>query len=168
MSIPVTSSVKMQCFKCTQTFCDIPAYFTHIKDTHEICGKDRFTCTLCNEIFKEFGRFKKHIKRCFDNNSVLSETEQDRHTAFLEAYNAIEIEHHDITAFRSKMKNSALHLVTKMNAHMDTSRSLVYETIAGFQEYISPIIDGTILSKSSSSHFIICYISLNQIFHKLM
>lgn len=132
----------MQCFKCTQNFHDVNGYFAHIKEVHEICGKDRFRCTLCNEILKDFGRFKKHVNSCFEKYSVLDENEQLQQLAFLEAYNDAEIEDQSITQFKSKLRDSALLLVSKMSANMDTSRSLVFETIFIFQEFMKVVTDG--------------------------
>lgn len=132
----------MQCIKCTLNFSDLNTYFKHITEVHDKCGNDRFKCTLCNEILKNFVRFKKHVKTCFEKYKVLDETEQLRQDVFLEAYNDVEMEDQDITVFRSSIKNSALHLVSKMNANMDISRSFVFETISNFQEFMNEVIDG--------------------------
>lgn len=132
----------MQCFKCLQNFNDPNVYFAHIIQVHDVCGKDRYKCTLCNEKFKEFGRFKKHVLTCFPKYNVLDETEQLRQDEFLGAFNDAEIEDESITVFKSKMRKSALHLVSKMSADMNTSRSLAFETISSVQEFMNGIIDG--------------------------
>lgn len=140
----------MQCFKCTQIFRDMPAYFKHIKESHDMSGKGRFQCTLCSEILKDFGRFKKHTDRCFDTQSVFNESRQLQQSTFLEAYNAPEIEDHQITVFRSKLRHAALRLVTKMNAQMDASRSLVFKTISNFEEFMDEVISGIPYRHSSN------------------
>lgn len=133
----------MQCFKCENVFDNPENYFTHLKQTHNLSGKDRYVCTLCDEKLKEFGRYKKHVETCLKKDNVRNEPEQLAHAAFLEAYNDAELENQDISAFRNTIAKSALELVSKMSANMIIPRSLVFETILQVQGFINTIINGT-------------------------
>ncbi len=138
------NSKRMQCIKCTLKFSDLNDLFKHIEEVHDKHGKDHFRCTLCNEVLKNLERFKKHARICFQKNNDLDEFEHEKQAAFLEAYNDVEMEDSNITIFRSQNQNSALHLVSKMSANMDTSRSLVFETISDVQIFLNGVIDGII------------------------
>lgn len=139
----------MQCTKCTINFTNLDVLFKHIEDVHDKSGKDTFKCTLCNEILKNFVRFKKHVRTCFAKNNELNATEQLRQAEFLQAYNDVEMEDPSITAFRSKIKDSALHLVAKMSANMNSSRALVFENISNFQVFMNEVIDGILFTFNS-------------------
>lgn len=95
----------MQCFKCLNKYNEPKAYFKHIVEEHRLRGKDRFICTLCAEVLKNFERFKKHVDCCFKKNRVQNEAEETRQAQFLEAFNDFEMEDADLVAFKQTIKN---------------------------------------------------------------
>lgn len=133
----------MQCFKCTNTFQSTNDLFTHIKSIHKVPNKSTFVCMLCDELFKEIGRYKNHVEICFSKNNIDDEVVQLRRAEVLEAHNDIAMEDVHLSEFNAAVRKSALEFACKMNATMTFPRSLVFQTILDLQNFVRTITDGT-------------------------
>lgn len=130
----------MRCFVCLCN-CDNPEkLFDHIKNDHGICGYSEYRCSLCPNIFDNFGGFKKHTRGCFRKDNVHNETVQPQHgdNEAFEMWNELDMEYSDeITDFKEFVQKLALEMVLEMSANMSIPRNLVFNTISKFQKFIS-------------------------------
>lgn len=154
-----SNHLTLKCFQCLQVIPDPDDLFKHLKNVHGICGNSDFKCSLCLADIESFGSFKIHTKSvCLKKKK---EAEDAQHTAQVneefdttaqinEALNLqydLRMEYFDaVSEFEEQVQRDALDLVLNMSANMSIPRSLVFQTLAQFQTFISKTyIHGTFI-----------------------
>lgn len=99
---------------------------------------------MCLAIFTQFGSFKTHVHKCFDEMVVEDEEAAALRNKLLEAYNTVAMVDEDVQNFKEFAEMAAFQLTCKWNAIMTLPRNLVYQTVMDFEKFLKTVVvDGT-------------------------
>lgn len=125
----------LPCFKCLEVLPNAIDLCNHIKNDHEMSGRNSYLCLICNSRCSYLWRLKKHLQR-HEINAANQEGTETENIFRRPPVNA------DLEAYRKLSQSAALEFACKMAGNMNVPRTETFSVIGHVEKFLSSIADG--------------------------